>query len=90
MRSSAEEISFRFDRRRGRRARYQRALAQAETPDRLYREAVVLATVLAAVLQGLREEYVAAGREQVFKRLEKLPDRRRVTGARPTRRATWG
>jgi DNA-directed RNA polymerase specialized sigma24 family protein len=49
--------------------RYERALAHSETPERLYERQWCL-TLLAGVLDDLREEYVAAGRERVFDRLQ--------------------
>jgi DNA-directed RNA polymerase specialized sigma24 family protein len=49
--------------------RYERALANSETPERLYERQWCL-TLLAGVLDDLREEYLAAGRERVFDRLK--------------------
>lgn len=49
-------------------SRYQRAFAHAETPERLYERQWCL-TLLASVLDSLREEYVAAGNERLFDRL---------------------
>jgi DNA-directed RNA polymerase specialized sigma24 family protein len=49
--------------------RYERALAHSETPERLYERQWCL-TLLAGVLDDLREEYVAVGRERVFDRLK--------------------
>jgi RNA polymerase sigma-70 factor (ECF subfamily) len=49
--------------------RYERALAHAETPERLYDRQWCL-TLLAGVLEDLREEYVASGKERVFDRLK--------------------
>jgi DNA-directed RNA polymerase specialized sigma24 family protein len=48
--------------------RYERALAHSETPERLYDRQWCL-TLLAGVLDGLREGYVVAGSERVFDRL---------------------
>ena len=48
--------------------RYQRALAHGETPERLFDRQWCL-TLLDRVLDALREEYAAAGREGVFARL---------------------
>ena len=48
--------------------RYQRSLAHDETPERLYHRQWCLA-LLAAVLDSLRDEYVAAGNEALFDRL---------------------
>jgi DNA-directed RNA polymerase specialized sigma24 family protein len=48
--------------------RYQRALAHGETPERLYDRQWCL-TLLVAVLDGLREEYVTSGSERLFNRL---------------------
>ena len=49
--------------------RYERALAHAETPERLYERQWCL-TLLAGVLDDLREDYVASGKERVFDRLK--------------------
>jgi DNA-directed RNA polymerase specialized sigma24 family protein len=49
-------------------ARYQRALAHEETPERLYDRQWCL-TLLAQVLDDLREEYVAGGKQRLFDRL---------------------
>lgn len=49
--------------------RYARALAHSETPERLYEREWCL-TLLAGVLDDLREEYGAAGKERVFDRLK--------------------
>jgi RNA polymerase sigma factor (sigma-70 family) len=49
-------------------ARYQRALAHDETPERLYDRQWCL-TLLERVLDELRERYAADGRERVFDRL---------------------
>lgn len=49
-------------------ARYQRALAHEETPERLYDRQWCL-TLLARVLEELREEYVAVGKKKLFDRL---------------------
>jgi RNA polymerase sigma factor (sigma-70 family) len=49
-------------------ARYQRAMAHDETPERLYDRQWCL-TLLARVLDDLRDEYVAAGKERIFERL---------------------
>lgn len=49
-------------------ARYQRALAHDETPERLYDRQWCL-TLLARVLDDLREGYVADGKERLFDRL---------------------
>jgi RNA polymerase sigma-70 factor (ECF subfamily) len=49
--------------------RYERALAHSETPERLYERQWCL-TLLAGVLDDVREEYVAAGRGHVFDRLK--------------------
>jgi len=48
--------------------RYERSLAHSETPERLYDRQWCL-TLLAGVLDGLREDYVAMGSERVFDRL---------------------
>ena len=50
-------------------ARYQRALAHSETPERLYERQWCL-TLLAGVLDDLRAQYAAAGKERVFDRLK--------------------
>jgi RNA polymerase sigma-70 factor (ECF subfamily) len=50
-------------------SRYQRALAHSETPERLYDRQWCLA-LLAGVLDDLREEYVAGGKEGTFDRLK--------------------
>lgn len=49
--------------------RYIRTLAHAETPERLYERQWCL-TLLAGVLEDLREEYAASGKERVFVRLK--------------------
>jgi RNA polymerase sigma-70 factor (ECF subfamily) len=49
--------------------RYQRALANAETPERAYDRQWCL-TLLESVLDDLRAEYVAAGNETTFDRLK--------------------
>lgn len=49
-------------------AKYQRAMAHNETPERLYDRQWCL-TLLARVLDDLREGYVADGNEQLFDRL---------------------
>jgi RNA polymerase sigma-70 factor (ECF subfamily) len=49
--------------------RYQRTLAHSETPERLYDRQWCL-TLLAGVLDDVREDYEAAGRERVFDRLK--------------------
>jgi DNA-directed RNA polymerase specialized sigma24 family protein len=49
--------------------RYERALAHSETPERLYDRQWCL-TLLAGVLEGLREDYEAAGKGRVFDRLK--------------------
>jgi DNA-directed RNA polymerase specialized sigma24 family protein len=49
-------------------ARYQRALAHDETPERLYDRQWCL-TLLARVLDDLREVYVADGKQRLFDRL---------------------
>jgi RNA polymerase sigma-70 factor (ECF subfamily) len=49
--------------------RYERALAHSETPERLYDRQWCL-TLLAGVLDDLRLDYEAAGRERVFDRLK--------------------
>jgi DNA-directed RNA polymerase specialized sigma24 family protein len=49
--------------------RYERALAHSETPERLYDRQWCL-TLLAGVLEGLREDYEAAGKARVFDRLK--------------------
>ncbi len=48
--------------------RYERALAHAETPERLYDRQWCL-TLLDGVLDGLRDDYEAAGKKRVFDRL---------------------
>jgi RNA polymerase sigma factor (sigma-70 family) len=48
--------------------RYQRALAHAETPERLYDRQWCL-SLLDGVLETLREEYAAAGNDRLFDRL---------------------
>jgi DNA-directed RNA polymerase specialized sigma24 family protein len=48
--------------------RYQHSLAHEETPERLYHRQWCLA-LLAAVLDSLRDEYAAAGKETLFDRL---------------------
>ena len=50
-------------------SRYERALAHTETPERLYDRQWCL-TLLAGVLDGLREDYEAAGKDRVFERLK--------------------
>jgi len=49
-------------------ARYQRALAHDETPERLYDRQWCL-TLLARVLDDVRDEYVAQGKERLFERI---------------------
>jgi len=49
-------------------ARYQHALSDGETPERLYGRQWCL-TLLAAVLDDLRDEYARTGHERVFDRL---------------------
>jgi RNA polymerase sigma-70 factor (ECF subfamily) len=49
--------------------RYERAFAHSETPEHLYDRQWSLA-LLTAVLDSLREEYVAAGNERLFDRLK--------------------
>jgi RNA polymerase sigma-70 factor (ECF subfamily) len=49
--------------------RYQRALSHSETPERLYDRQWCL-TLLAAVLDDLREEYIASDKARVFDRLK--------------------
>jgi len=49
--------------------RYERALAHSETPERLYERQWCL-TLLAGVLERLREDYQAAGKGRVFDRLK--------------------
>lgn len=49
--------------------RYERALAHAETPDRLFDRQWCL-TLLAAALEGLRDDYEAAGKARLFDRLQ--------------------
>jgi len=49
-------------------ARYQRALSDGETPERLYGRQWCL-TLLESVLDDVREEYAATRQEQVFERL---------------------
>jgi RNA polymerase sigma-70 factor (ECF subfamily) len=49
--------------------RYQRALSHAQTPERLYERQWCL-TLLAAVLDDLRDEYGASGKGRVFDRLK--------------------
>lgn len=51
--------------------RYERALAHTETPEHLYDRQWCL-TLLASVLDGLREHYVSTGTEQVFDRLREF------------------
>jgi len=51
--------------------RYERALAHAETPERLYDRQWCL-TLLEGVLEALRVEYAAAGKAHVFDRLKEL------------------
>ena len=58
-------ISIDFD---AAEARYQRSLMHEETPEHLYHRQWCLA-LLAAVLDSLRDEYVAAGNEALFDRL---------------------
>lgn len=48
--------------------RYERALANVETPERLYERQWAL-TLMDVVLASLRNEYIAAGNERVFDRL---------------------
>lgn len=48
--------------------RYERALVNVETPERLYERQWAL-TLMAVVLDSLRHEYVAAGNERLFDRL---------------------
>jgi RNA polymerase sigma-70 factor (ECF subfamily) len=48
--------------------RYQRALASSETPEQLYDRQWCL-TLLEGVLDTLRQEYAAAGKERLFARL---------------------
>lgn len=48
--------------------RYERALVSVETPERLYERQWGL-TLMAVVLDSLRDEYVAAGNERLFDRL---------------------
>jgi RNA polymerase sigma factor (sigma-70 family) len=50
-------------------SRYERALAHTETPERLYDRQWCL-TLLAGVLDDLREDYEAAGKGRVFDRLK--------------------
>ena len=49
--------------------RYERALSDEETPERLFDRQWCL-TLLAAVLDGLSDEYAAAGKARVFGRLK--------------------
>ena len=49
--------------------RYERAMAHSETPERLYERQWCL-TLLAGVLDGVREDYEAAGKGRVFDRLK--------------------
>ncbi len=49
--------------------RYERGLSHDETPERLYERQWCL-TLLAGVLDDLRQEYAADGRERVFDRLK--------------------
>lgn len=49
--------------------RYERALAHSETPERLYERQWCL-TLLAAVLDDVREDYEAAGKADLFDRLK--------------------
>lgn len=60
--------------------RYERALVSAETPERLYERHWGL-TLMAAVLDGLRKEYGAAGNEHLFDRLSGLLTDRSETHA---------
>jgi RNA polymerase sigma-70 factor (ECF subfamily) len=50
-------------------SRYERALAHEETPERLYERQWCL-TLLAGVLDDMREGYEATGRDRVFDRLK--------------------
>lgn len=49
--------------------RYERALSNSETPERLYDRQWCL-TLLAGVLEGVRGDYEAAGKGRVFERLK--------------------
>lgn len=49
--------------------RYERALAHAETPDRVFERQWCL-TLLAAALEAVREDYEAAGKGRLFDRLQ--------------------
>jgi RNA polymerase sigma-70 factor (ECF subfamily) len=51
--------------------RYERALAHAETPERLYDRQWCL-TLLDGVFEALRAEYAATGRTKVFDRLKEF------------------
>lgn len=51
--------------------RYDRALAHGETPEFLYERQWCL-TLLAGVLEDLRDDYAASGRERVFERLKRF------------------
>jgi RNA polymerase sigma-70 factor (ECF subfamily) len=51
--------------------RYERALAHAETPERLYDRQWCL-TLLDGVFEALRAEYAAAGKEKLFDRLKEF------------------
>jgi len=51
--------------------RYERALVSTETPERLYERHWAL-TLMVLVLEGLRNEYGAAGNERLFDRLSGL------------------
>lgn len=52
-------------------ARYELALSHEETPERLYERQWGI-TLLEAVLEDLRKEYAAAGKENVFHRLNQF------------------
>jgi DNA-directed RNA polymerase specialized sigma24 family protein len=51
--------------------RYERTLVNVETPERLYERQWAL-TLMAVVLDGLRNEYAAAGNESLFDRLSEF------------------
>ena len=51
--------------------RYERALVSVETPERLYERQWAL-TLMAVVLDSLRNEYAAAGNERLFDRLSEF------------------
>jgi len=51
--------------------RYERALVSVETPERLYERQLAL-TMMAVVLDSVRNQYVAAGNERLFDRLSEF------------------